>query len=165
MIDVPNSPKPNDPRSADERLERLVHRVLRDQPARHAPHTLESRVLTAIERRVALPWWRSSFMHWPLPARVVFLLASCGVVKLALSALTWLFADLHSTPVTSTLAQPLAWVRATSGFLSSMAALGASIVHAVPSPWLYAGLAFGAALYVALFALGATAYRTLYLRK
>ncbi len=41
--------------------------------------------------------------------------------------------------------------------------LAALIVRAVPPEWLYAGLAVSAALYAALFGLGAAAYRTLYL--
>jgi hypothetical protein len=38
------------------------------------------------------------------------------------------------------------------------------LVGAIPTTWLYGGIAAGAMLYVILFGLGAAAYRTLYLQ-
>jgi uncharacterized membrane protein YcfT len=42
--------------------------------------------------------------------------------------------------------------------------LAALIARAVPTIWLYEGMAIGAVLYAALFGLGAALYRTLYLQ-
>ncbi len=155
----------SDPTPAHDPLEPLIGRVLREQPPRRAPRELELRVLTEIERRMALPWWRSSFMNWPLPARVVFLLASFGAVKIALAAVMWAMVDPRSAPVVATLAKPLSWAEQAANVFSTLSALGTSIVRAIPPHWLHIGIAVAAALYIALFALSATAYRTLYLNK
>src|SRR5476649_1202935 len=66
-----------------EKLEQLIHRTLREQPARRAPRSLEQRVLAELERRAALPWWRRSFAHWPLPARAGFLVICAALIGLA----------------------------------------------------------------------------------
>lgn len=47
----------------EEKLERLIHRTLRDLAPRRAPRTLEARVFAELERRAALPWWRQSYAH------------------------------------------------------------------------------------------------------
>jgi hypothetical protein len=154
-----------EPSLAQKRLERLIGKVLSEQPPRSAPRTLESRVLAELERRAARPWWRNSFLHWPLPARLAFLLASFGVVKLALAAVMWVITDARSAPVVTALAQPLSWAEKTLNLFSMLGALGSAVLDAIPPHWLYAGLALAAALYIALFALGATAYRTLYMNK
>jgi hypothetical protein len=154
-----------EPSTAHEQLERLIGKVLSEQPPRMAPRTLESRVLAELERRAARPWWRSSFLHWPLPARFAFLLASFGVVKFALTALMWLITDPRAAPVVGALAEPLSWAEKTLNLFSTVGVLGSTVLHAIPPHWLYAGLALAAMLYIALFALGATAYRTLYMNK
>jgi hypothetical protein len=55
-------------------------------------------------------------------------------------------------------------LRQFSEFAVTTAGLFASLVRAIPAAWLYEGMAAATVLYVLLFALGATAYRTLYLR-
>jgi hypothetical protein len=156
---------PHDPSRADEQIEQLISHVLRQQPLRTAPRSLEARVLAAIERHSALPWWHKSFLHWPLGVRVAFLLASIGVVKAALAAVMWLVTDERATPVVSAISRPLSWAEAIADFCSAAVKVGAAVLHAVPSNWLYVGIAVAAALYLALFVLGATAYRTLYANK
>ena len=86
-----------------EQLERLVDELLRDQPLRHAPNTLEAHVFAEIARRAALPWWRKSFTHWPLLARVAFLIASYGFVRLTLLGAMSVVDALRSEPVTEIL--------------------------------------------------------------
>ena len=41
--------------NTEEKLERLVGRVLKQQPLRKAPGTLEARVFAALEQRAARP--------------------------------------------------------------------------------------------------------------
>jgi hypothetical protein len=137
-----------------EKLERLVDHALREQPLRRAPRVLESRVLAEIERHAALPWWRKSFGHWPLAVRVGFLVASYGFVKLALAGVMWV-AEVVRPVVT--------WMHAGASIISATGEIGASVIRAIPPYWLYGGMAFGVAMYVALFGLGAAAYRTLYI--
>jgi hypothetical protein len=68
-MSTPNRPTP-------EQLERFIDKALRDQPLQRAPSDLQSKVMAAIAHRATTPWWRSSFAHWPMAARVLFLAAS-----------------------------------------------------------------------------------------
>ncbi|HKR37692.1 MAG TPA: hypothetical protein VJT10_22805 [Steroidobacteraceae bacterium] len=143
---------PADPNRQDE-LERLVTRALRNQPLRHAPATLERRVLAQIASGAAIAPWRRGFAHWPMAARLAFLAASVGVVKLALSIALWLSAPLASPGLSFDLPSQMAW-------LQTLLVAMASIARTVPSVWVHAGIAFFILMYVALFGIGATAYRT-----
>jgi len=160
---APLDPRP--PTRSPESIERLIGDLLRDQPLRSAPRTLHARVLAEIERREAAPWWRHSFLHWPLAARLLFILASLGVVKLALAGVVLLISGVHSQPVVDTIAKPLSWAEASASLLSKSVNLAAVILNAIPSTWLYAAIGLAVALYLALFLLGATAYRALYVNK
>ena len=50
----------------EEKLERLVSQVLRDQPLRQAPASLEARVLGELATRARQPWWRRGVASWPV---------------------------------------------------------------------------------------------------
>jgi hypothetical protein len=145
-----------------EKLERFVGHVLKRQPLRKAPASLEARVFAAIEQRAARPWWRDSFLHWPIPARVAFLLASFGIVKLALMGAMWLIADSRTAPVVT---RSVSWYEHLASLASAFGSLLSTLFRAIPPQWLFAGIALTALLYFALFVLGATAYRTLYVNK
>jgi hypothetical protein len=139
-------------RSRQDELERQVTRVLRDQPVRRAPSTLERRVLAQIESGAAALSWRRGFAHWPVAARVVFLAASVGVVKVALLLAMWLATPLDSPAVSVQLPSQIAWLQ------TLLVAIG-SIVRTVPSVWVHVGIAVLAIMYAALFGIGASAYR------
>jgi hypothetical protein len=145
----------------DERLERLVDRALQELPLRRAPGTLESRVLTELERRAALPWWRRSFAHWPLPARAGFLVICIALIGLAFVCGATAMDSLRTLHDSGALS--LAWAREAVVLMTSAGNLLTSLWRAVPPAWAYAGLAVCAALYAVLFGLGAAAYRTFYL--
>jgi hypothetical protein len=137
----------------EEQLERLVSRTLQDQPLRRAPDALERRVLAQLESGAAVAGWRRGFAHWPLAARVAFILASVGIVKLALSFAMWLATPLASPAFSFELPSQMAW-------LQTLFVVIASIARTVPSLWVHAGIAILAIMYVALFGIGASAYRT-----
>lgn len=138
---------------ADLELERRVHRSLRALPQRRAPLSLEARVYQELSRLASLPWWRRSFAHWPGTARAAFLLISGGLCALTFIGSARLVTSLV---LLRGLGDSLAWLS------TAVEALG-SLARAIPSIWLYEGLAVAAMLYGFLFALGAAAYRTLYL--
>jgi hypothetical protein len=147
---------------SDDTLERRVGRALHDLPLRRAPATLESRVLAELERRAALPWWRRSFAHWPLPARAAFLLTCTALIGIVFAGGSAALDGLHSLGNSGALS--LSWARAAAVLMASAGNLIALLTRAVPAALLYAGLAVGAALYAVLFGLGAAVYRTLYLQ-
>ncbi len=154
-------PEPKSP--AD--LERLIHRTLRELPARRAPSSLEQRVLAELARRAALPWWRKSFAHWPLAARAVFLVACLGLVKLALMGSVWVMAGFDSVQYHEAFAQPVVWLESLRALFHAGTGFIEVITRNIPPLWLYGGLAFVATLYAALFGLGAAAYRLLYAQR
>jgi hypothetical protein len=141
-------------RNRQDELERQVTRALQDQPLRRAPGTLERRVLAQLESRPAAIGWRRGFAHWPVAARVVFLAASVGVVKLALSMGMWLATPLDSPALSVHLPSQVAW-------LQTLLVATGSVVRTVPSLWVHAGIAILAVMYAALFGIGASAYRTM----
>ena len=151
------TPSPED----QAKLEHLIHRALRDLPERRAPIALEQRVRAEIARRAARPWWRQGFAHWPLAARAAFVVLSAGIVKLVLMLMAWVTGGFETSPWRDSLARPIAWAE---GFLSVLQGIGNftdTILGSIPPLWLYGGLAGVVALYVALFGLGAAAYRAL----
>ena len=148
----------------DEQLERLIGGVLRQQPLRRAPSSLEGRVLARIqEQQVAAPWWSGGFSRWPMAARVALFVALLAIAKITLDVVVWVFST--PTPVTHTVESSVSWAKSTASIASSLLTLCQSLIDAVPSTWIALGLAFAAGMYIMLFVLGATAYRTLYLNK
>jgi hypothetical protein len=150
------------PHNNDHHLERAIHRTLRELPPRPAPRSLEQRVLAEIARRAALPWWRKSFVHWPVPARAGFSVLLIGAVKVALMAAVWVMAGFDVAQFRDAFATQFAWIesglvvaRAISDFFTIM-------FRNIPALWIYAGLAFIAMMYATLFGLGAAAYKALY---
>jgi hypothetical protein len=145
----------------EERLERLVGGLLRELPARQAPATLEARVLQEIGRRVALPWWRKSFVYWPQVARIALVLALVGVVKLAIDAVVWLGGSVRGSQVATAIEQPVDWIHSTANVFHSLAVACNAVIATIPSQWLYLVLLLGGAMYFVLFGAGAILYRAL----
>ena len=140
-----------------EKLEELIADLARSQPALRAPASLEARVLAQIAAEDL--GWRKGFTHWPLAARIVFLVASFGFIKLALAGVMWVVGFVRaSVSGVETLQQ-------TGEAVSATVSLGAMVLHAIPPLWLYSGLAAGFMLYAVLFGLGTFAYRALYLQR
>jgi len=138
-----------------EQLERFIDKALRDQPLQRASSDLENKVLAAIAHRAVTPWWRSSFAHWPMAARVLFLVASAVFVKLGLDAAALVIGPIDPAARGAALFAELAWIHAL------FASIGA-ILRSLPSLWIYCGLFVLGALYLTLFGVSAAAYRTLY---
>lgn len=145
-----------------EDLEKFIHQTLRALPPRRAPHSLESRVRAAIEARAALPWWRQSFVHWPMAARVAFVIGSAGVAKLVLMAAIWVMAGFDGAQFTNAFSTQVSWFQTASGIVEGFGNFCSMVFRNIPPLWLYGGLAFFAVMYAALFGLGAAAYRALY---
>ncbi|HTD74071.1 MAG TPA: hypothetical protein VK652_11135 [Steroidobacteraceae bacterium] len=146
---------------ADQKLEQTLKQAFSGLPSRRAPGTLEARVVSELQRRAALPWWRVSFANWPVSARVAFVLICAALV--AATILGGASAYLGGRPWNEAFALVLSWVHPFLAVMSSAGGLAAMLVRVIPPLWLYGGLGLGILLYVMLFGLGAAAYRTLYL--
>lgn len=145
-----------------DRLEQALHRVLRGLPPRRAPRTLEARVIAELELRAALPWWRRNYAYWPFAVRVAFLVGSAGVVKLVLMAAVWAMAGFDNAQFAQAIAPQFAALDAVATLGRSVTEACGAVFRSLPAWWLYAAATVVAALYAALFGLGAAAYRTLY---
>lgn len=154
------SPTPQN-ESREQKLERMIHRTLRELPARPAPRSLETRVMAEIARRAALPWWRKSFTHWPLTARALFAVACLGLVKVALMGGVWVMAGFDPAQFREAFAQQFSWMQSGLVVVEAITGFFEIIGRNIPSLWLYGGLAVIATLYVTLFGLGAAAYKAL----
>jgi hypothetical protein len=137
----------------DNDLEQRITALLRDQPPRRAPASLEARVLAALKDRRTAPWWQRGFAQWPLAARLAFLVASLGVAVLALIGIPQL---------TQALEPAMGWTPMVARLAYTAADAAGVVVHSIPVIWLEGAAAFVAFLYLTTFALGATAYRALH---
>lgn len=145
---------------SEQKLERLMSQTLRGLPSRRAPGTLEARVLNELQQRAALPWWRVGFAHWPAVPRAAFIVICATIIAATISGGASAVIGLRS--LNEAAALPLSWLHPLSTLLSSAGGIAALLVRVIPPLWLYGALAFGIVLYVALFGLGAAAYRMLY---
>jgi hypothetical protein len=144
-------------------LERLIDGVLRSQPLRQAPASLEARVLARIQLQQSASWHTAGFARWPMAARFALLVALLAIAKLTVDLVVWLFS--RDIPVTQTVENSVVWAKSTASLFSTMVSLGHALFNAIPSYWITLALVFSAGMYITLFVLGATAYRTLYLNK
>lgn len=149
-------------RLTPEQLEQKIHAVLREQPARRAPMSLEQRVLGEIARRQAQPWWQRSFVYWPNSVRLAFLVVATGVAG-AVLLFSMQLLGLVSTESVTQISAPLqgAWnTLRVAG--STIAGLVAPSMPELNTTYLYAGLAIVGGAYAVMLGLGATAYRVLW---
>lgn len=148
---------------SDEKLERLVSQVLRDQPPRRAPASLEARVLGELSARARLPWWRRGVATWPAAVRVPVITACAICVPLVWVLSLWLAARLVAV-TRSSVAGPLATLRHTGHTLASLGTALAHLMQSIPHVWLVGGIIAAASVYAVLFALVAFGYSLLYPR-
>lgn len=142
-------------------FEQSVHRVLRDLPSRRAPRSLESRVLAELSRRAALPWWRKSFVHWPVAARLLFVVVSAALIRVALLLGTWVMSGFDPARARALVATPTSWFEAAQTALQALGQLVEVLVGNLPPLWLYGSAAVFAVMYATFFGLGAAAYKAL----
>jgi hypothetical protein len=141
-----------------DKLERLIHENLRALPDRPAPAALESRVLLALSRRAALPWWRQSYAAWPMGVRYAFILllaaAAAGILVFSRSQLT--------AQALSDLALRFPWIEFLHSIAASLRETAGAVFDSIPAAWLYGAAALLLATYGVLFGLGAALYRAFF---
>ena len=148
---------------SDEKLGRLVSQVLRQQPLRRAPASLEARVLGELAARARLPWWRRGVASWPAVVRVPVIAACAVCVPLVWVLTLWLAARLVSA-TRQRVAGPLASLQAAGHTAASLGMAAAHVFQSIPREWLVGGIIATATLYAVLFALVALGYSLLYPR-
>jgi hypothetical protein len=152
--------KPN-----EKELEQFIHATLRSLPNRRAPGTLEARVLAEIERRATVAWYHRSWAFWPAPVRALFLAVASGFSGAAVLAFFLVSHGFDVGAVAQEIGSRFTWLTSCVGAAEWIVDFTGRMLGSIPPFWLYGGLAFIGALYLAFFGLGATAYRMLYRSK
>ncbi len=141
-------------------LEQFVDRLCKQQPLRKAPVDLHQRVMRELQLRKVLPWWRKSFIHWPMLFQLLFVVAALITAKLALLTGDWI--STHWISSATAAAQSLPLVQSASTALTVSTRVSAYLVNMVPASLVYGTVLVIAALYLVLFGIGVTTYKTLY---
>jgi len=147
--------------SSDEKLERLVGQVLRDQPLRRAPASLEARVLGELAERARLPWWRRGVASWPAAVRIPVLIGCAVCVPLVWILSLWLAGRLVALATHPGVAGPIASLWDAGHTVAALGTISTRIIQSIPREWLVGGVIVTAALYAVLFGLVAAGYALL----
>jgi hypothetical protein len=153
---------PQQPAPDERALEQLIGSVLRQQPLRRAPATLEARVLRELAVRAAHPWWQLGFSHWPRAARILCLPVGMALVPLSFlitSRLLSLWQSVQQSTPANAAQSGWRWLE---NLGQALQALGNVVTREIPQWWVYGGACAALLMYAALFGLGAAAFRTLF---
>ncbi|HWF98117.1 MAG TPA: hypothetical protein VN691_02930 [Steroidobacteraceae bacterium] len=148
----------------DEKLERLVGQVLRDQPLRRAPASLEARVLGELAARARLPWWRRGITTWPVAVRIPVLVCCAVCVPLVWVLSLWLAGHVVDVTTHPAVVGPITNVLDAGRTVAALGTIIAHIFQSIPREWLLGGVLATATVYAALFALLAAGYSLLWPR-
>ena len=155
----------NQPRQSapDERqLEQFIGSVLRQQPLRQAPATLESRVLRELELRGTKAWWQLGFSRWPWAARALCVPVGAILVWLSFLSTARLLSLWQAIQVSAPASAAQSGVRWFETLGQALQTIGNLVTHAVPQWLIYGGAGAALLMYAAFFGLGAAAFRTLF---
>jgi hypothetical protein len=146
-----------------DELSGRVGRLLHDLPPRPAPATLEARVRRQLAHGVATSAHdfgaRRGFAGWPFWGRFAFVMLSAALSGYSVLDTSW---RLAARPFDAAAAMAAAWLQPAVAVMASAGVLTDGLARSVPPAWLSGLAATLVALYTVLFALGAAAYRTLY---
>lgn len=143
-----------------EDLEKSINRLLRDLPERQAPRNLEMRVMAAIAKKAARPWWQRSFTEWPAGLRLAFVVTSAIAVAVVMAGGMRLVGGVQNDA--NLWEAPLHWWQHLS---HAAQVIGGLVTKQLPqgfTQWLYVGAGVLAAVYAVGFGLASAAYRYLW---
>lgn len=145
-----------------EQLEQKIHALLREQPVRRAPSSLEARVMGEIARRQALPWWHQSYAYWPNPIKLTFLVLATGVAGVAVLFSMQLLGLVSADSVTQVFSPVVGAYLTLKTACSTVIGLVTPSLSDISTTYIYAALAVVGGAYAVMLGLGATAYRVLW---
>jgi hypothetical protein len=151
----------NKPPRDEQQLEQYIGSLLRRQPLRQAPTSLETRVLGELALRASKPWWLQGFTRWPWVARVLFLPLGLGLVQLSFLSTERLMSLWQALQRSTPAATAETGLQQLSDLGQAVQTLGGMVSREIPQVWIYGGAGLALLLYAAMFGLGAAAFRTL----
>ncbi len=144
----------------NQQLIKFVDKLCKQQPLRTAPSTLQLRVMRELQLQAALPWWRKSFINWPMPLQVLFVVAALLAAKLMLLIGDW--AGIHWVSSAIAVTKSSSLVSGTEAMLTVTRHVSTQLLSLVPMSVLYTAILAIATLYLLLFGIGVATYKTLY---
>lgn len=144
----------------EQQLAHAVDKLCKQQPLRKAPFDLYERVMREVQLRKALPWWRKSFLHWPMMMQILFVVAALLTAKGVLMLCSWFGANAVATATSIT--QSSSIVQGSTTLLSVSNHMSSVVSHIVPASWIYGAVLSIAMVYLVLIGIGVTTYKTLY---
>lgn len=145
--------------SPESELEQAIDRALRALPERAAPPTLIPRVMEAIARRQALPWWRKSFGFWPVGARMGFLALTTSLAALLLYFGAGLSVGASLGALTDEAAQLVALLDGVWSLATALGGAAVALARSAGGWFLWGAAAVAGACYLTTLALGTYCYR------
>lgn len=151
----------NEGRQPEEQLAAWADHALKQLPARKAPATLAPRILAALARQRALPWYRQPWFNWPRHFQVL----SFALAALVVAGLAWVVvphADGASLEAAKQTAAQLDVVKPVATTFDVLGTLGNATALLLKnlSGWALAALLGGAAfLWCSTIGLGTAAWR------
>lgn len=141
------TPPGKEPDSAADALTARLDELLRQLPLQRAPEALAMQVMASIQQRAT----QRGFQRWPLAARIVFIVMSGVMAKLAVDASIWALQSLGSV-----IAAPR------PPFIAMLAEVAMAVSKSLPALWMYGAIALLTLIYGGLFGISTAMYRTLY---
>lgn len=141
-------------RDPNNHLEAWADRTLKQLPTRRAPASLAPKVLAAIQRQRALPWYRRPWFTWPKGFQVLSIATLTGLS----TGVVWAFsaAQTAAAPVITNVRTEASTAFSIVSALTQAAGL---IVNEVPSYIWFTVLGMLAVAWVSFLALGTACWR------
>src|SRR5580765_3865165 len=139
--------KLNKPPRDAQQLEQYIATLLRQQPLRQAPTTLESRVLGELALRASKPWWLQGFTRCPWVARVLFLPLGLGLVQLSFLSTERVMSLWQTLQRSTSAASAESALQRVSNLTQAVQTLGSMVSREIPQVWIYGGAGLALLLY------------------
>jgi hypothetical protein len=142
-------------------LRQLIDRKLRELPLQRAPIDLQARVWAGLRQQASLPWWRKSFSHWPLVARVALVVLCLGVSAMPMLLTSQMNAGSRNAELATLLNTSFSWADSVAGYMQALLDFMGLLLRHAPAAWLFGAAITSGLLYAAFISLGGAVYRTL----
>lgn len=143
----------------EKQLEELIHRALKQLPDLSAPETLLHRVMLEVHARARQPWWKRSWLGWPLGIQLLslaMLLPSAGLVSYLIGA-AW--DGVNGTSISARISE---WLANYAPILETVKTLSNALLvlaRQVGQPLLFFALGSSLLIYFACVGLGTVCLR------
>jgi hypothetical protein len=149
----------------DQQLELAISRQLKALPELTAPASVANRIMTAIELRLNMPWYRRSWVTWPLALRM----ASLAAMLVLFSGLCFAGWELSQTETIMSamhrIGQSFSGLNTIGSVLNILAGSVALVVKKLGATFIVAGLVAAGLGYAIFLGLGTVYFRLAFAKR